>query len=336
MPVYNLANIREMLSTAFSIGEINTLAFDLLRQLYDDFSSGMSKSDRIEQIVMEAERNGRIPQLLNYVQEKNAYQYGRFAPHLIQEEPMPNPTTQLAGWQQRQADLKQHIETDTKLLRDFEDTLRAETHPQRRLSYEQGIERQQEALAKWRRELAKLAGEIVQDAPSDDLGHQILTEVRALQQTVTQQHGDIQSQLGGLEARLADGQQGILQRIDEQHRQTVSALVEKLDANQVELVDLLLDAHDQQQIAQWQADQLLLLTQQALVDLHRLRQGQPDAEQWQSLLTLLQKETSWEQKLKFTLPLIPSILEFESETAVDVLPALKQSWQTLVNRIRGH
>ena len=91
MPVYNFAKIRELLTAAFSSGEINTLVFDLFRPLYDDFSGGMSKGDRIEQIVMEAERNGRIPQLLNYVQEKNAYQYGRFPPTSSRRNPCPTP-----------------------------------------------------------------------------------------------------------------------------------------------------------------------------------------------------------------------------------------------------
>jgi hypothetical protein len=37
MPVYDIAVIREMLSVAFSTGEINTLAFDLFPKLYGDF-----------------------------------------------------------------------------------------------------------------------------------------------------------------------------------------------------------------------------------------------------------------------------------------------------------
>jgi hypothetical protein len=80
---------------------------------------------------------------------------------------------------------------------------------------------------------------------------------------------------------------------------------------------------------------LFLLSQQALVELHRLRQGLPDGEQWQTVLGLLQREMGWQQKLKLTLPLIPGILAFESEAGVDVIPALRESWQKLVDRFRN-
>ena len=185
MPVYNFAKIRELLTAAFSSGEINTLAFDLFRPLYDDFSGGMSKGDRIEQIVMEAERNGRIPQLLNYVQEKNAYQYGRFAPHLIQEEPMPHPTTQLAGWQQRQADLEKHIQTDLQLLADYENKLRFEDDPRQKRRWESEIERQQAGLTKWRHELADLVGEVEQTDEKTSTEQTLLQELRQFQATIT-------------------------------------------------------------------------------------------------------------------------------------------------------
>ena len=102
--------------------------------------------------------------------------------------------------------------------------------------------------------------------------------------------------------QLSAGQQAILQQMEEQHQQTVAALVQKLDEQQVAVVELLLDAHDQQKIAQWQGEQLLLLSQQAVVDLRRLRQGTcREAAQWQTILELLQREAGWQQKLKLTL-----------------------------------
>ena len=109
MPVYDLTIIRQMLSEAFSIGEINTLAFDLLPKLQGDFSSGMSTSERIQQIVAKADQQGQIPELFAYVKRENAYRYNRFADQLIQEE--PSPSDQQEGWQQRKQDLEKHIET---------------------------------------------------------------------------------------------------------------------------------------------------------------------------------------------------------------------------------
>ena len=81
------------------------------------------------------------------------------------------------------------------------------------------------------------------------------------------------------------------------------------------------------------AEELIRLTQQAVLDLTHLRQNQPDADQWQSILTLLERDASWEQKLKFSLPIFP-FLSFESEVKVDVLDALKEGWQRLARRVR--
>ncbi|MAU02188.1 MAG: hypothetical protein CL608_34050 [Anaerolineaceae bacterium] len=334
MPVYNLAKIREMLTAAFNIGEIDTLAFDLFPKLQGDFSSGMSKSDRIKQIVREAEQHGRMPDVLAFVQKENPYQYGRFAPHFLKSEPIANPTAQSDGWQQRKAVLEGHVQVDLQLLADYENKLRFEDDPRQKLRWENEIEQQQARLAKWRHELADLVGEVEQADEKTSTEQTLLQELKQFQATITERLDIVTTQLDSIESQLTASQKAVLQRIDEQHRQTVAALVEKLDANQVELVDLLLDAHDQQQIAQWQAEQLLLLTQQALVDLHNLCQGQPEAEQWQAVLNLLQQEASWQQKLKWTVPIIPGILAFESETAVDVIPALKQTWQNLVNHLR--
>lgn len=98
MSEYNLPIIRELLGEAFSSGEITTLAFDLFYDVYQNFPSTMTRADKIQMVVQKAQASGRIPQLLAYVQEKNGYQYGRFADKLqapsIEEQPLvqkPNP-----------------------------------------------------------------------------------------------------------------------------------------------------------------------------------------------------------------------------------------------------
>jgi internalin A len=149
---------------------------------------------------------------------------------------------------------------------------------------------------------------------------------------------NLRHQLSETEQRILTGQEtlrhAILARLDAQETRVVGAILEKLDANQLALVDLLLDAADQQQIAQWEAENLTRLAQQAVLDLTRLRQNQPDVDQWQSILALLEGDTSWEQKLKFSLPLFP-FLSFESEVKVDVRNALKEGWQRLVKQVKA-
>ena len=77
-----LATIRELLATAFNSGEIDTLAFDLFQSVYRDFSPGMMRSAKIQGIVQHASDNGRIPDLLFYVEKENPYQYASYAAEL--------------------------------------------------------------------------------------------------------------------------------------------------------------------------------------------------------------------------------------------------------------
>jgi internalin A len=164
-----------------------------------------------------------------------------------------------------------------------------------------------------------------------------LAIMRGLLDPLNRRFDKLSRQLSETERRILAGQENvrhaILARLDVQETHLVGAILEKLDANQLELVDLLLDAADQQQIAQWEAEELTRLTQQAVLHLTRLRQNQPDADQWQSILALLERDTSWEQKLKFSVPLFP-FLSFESEVKVDVRNALREGWQRLARRVR--
>jgi internalin A len=132
---------------------------------------------------------------------------------------------------------------------------------------------------------------------------------------------------------LRQGFDHLKHRIDESGRWVQSTILARLDADQMELVALLQDAADQHQLDRLEAEELIRLTQQALVTLHRLRRGQPDADQWETVLTLLQRDAGWEQKVKLTLPLIPGLLSVESEAKVDVLGALRAAWQRLVARL---
>jgi hypothetical protein len=158
-------------------------------------------------------------------------------------------------------------------------------------------------------------------------------------QSISQQIDSTENRLAGGQEKIQDElrtqKDAILDRVDEQHRQTLASILTKMDADQLEVTELLYDAADKQQLAEWEIGQLNLLTQQAVVDLKQLQTGQPDADQWADVLTALEGATSLAHKLHLSIPLIPLILNYETELAVDVIPALKQTWQTAVSKIRN-
>ncbi len=76
---WNTEAMRELLSAAFSDEEITTLCFDHFRAVYEDFSSGMSKSAKIQRLVEHCDRNTQMEALAREIERRNRAQYARFA-----------------------------------------------------------------------------------------------------------------------------------------------------------------------------------------------------------------------------------------------------------------
>ena len=74
--------MRDLLTAAFSDGELTTLCFDHFRQVYEDFASGMSKGDKILRLLDHCIRHEQIEALLAAVQRANPTQYERFEDQL--------------------------------------------------------------------------------------------------------------------------------------------------------------------------------------------------------------------------------------------------------------
>ena len=79
---WNTAVVRELLSAAFNDQEVTTLCFDHFRPVYEDFSSGMSKGDKVQRLLDYCERHDEVAQLVALVRDANPAQYARFAARL--------------------------------------------------------------------------------------------------------------------------------------------------------------------------------------------------------------------------------------------------------------
>lgn len=77
---WDRARLRRMLSAAFSDGELVTFCFDYFPAVYEDFSSGMSKSQKIQRLLDHCVRTGSVADLVAHVEETNPYQYHRHKP----------------------------------------------------------------------------------------------------------------------------------------------------------------------------------------------------------------------------------------------------------------
>lgn len=78
----NLEVIRSLLDEAFDAEEVSMMAYDRFHAVYAEFTAATSKSRMIDAIITYARKNGRISDLLDYVQENNPYYYREYADRL--------------------------------------------------------------------------------------------------------------------------------------------------------------------------------------------------------------------------------------------------------------
>jgi hypothetical protein len=74
---YNTAAVRELLMAAFSDEELTTFCFDNFRSVYEEFTTGMSRTQKAQRLVETCERRGETEKLLARVEQANPYQYDR-------------------------------------------------------------------------------------------------------------------------------------------------------------------------------------------------------------------------------------------------------------------
>lgn len=235
--------------------------------------------------------------------------------------------------QQRLADLEKHLISNAELLNDYEKLLETETDPRRLKHIQHEIERQKEAIVGYQTQYDELKGSntiVGGSTPENDAIQAVGDQITELQQQITGMELRLTAQHEQTRSQMSAQQEMILAQIDASRRATVAAVTEKLDQQQLETVELLYDIVDRQQIAQWEAENTANMVRHALVELSK----QPSAAQWQQLLGAVDSDAEWQQKLKLTIPIIPMILEYESEVALDVLPALREKWQQLIAKIK--
>ena len=77
MADFNAADIREYLTTAYSDEEITILCSDYFRNVYNNFATGMAKTQKIQILLDHCQRRGLIPNLLAALEKDRPEQYQR-------------------------------------------------------------------------------------------------------------------------------------------------------------------------------------------------------------------------------------------------------------------
>jgi hypothetical protein len=79
---WDTAAIRGLLTAAFSDEDLTTLCFDHFRPVYENFSAGMTKGQKIQLLLDHCARQEQTEELLDHVEDRNPIQYARFRDQL--------------------------------------------------------------------------------------------------------------------------------------------------------------------------------------------------------------------------------------------------------------
>ena len=71
---FDIAALRALLNAAFSDEELTTLCFDHFRPVYDQFSTGMARTAKIQHLLEYAEKRPQVARLIELVEDLNPAQ----------------------------------------------------------------------------------------------------------------------------------------------------------------------------------------------------------------------------------------------------------------------
>lgn len=79
---WNISVVRALLTAALDDESVTTLCFDYFYPVYDRFAAGMTKSQKIQQLLEFCRRNDQVDKLVKLVEKLNPSQYRRFSSDL--------------------------------------------------------------------------------------------------------------------------------------------------------------------------------------------------------------------------------------------------------------
>ncbi len=101
--LYNLANIRELLTNGFNDAELRALCFDLpgFRPVYDQLAQNTGKAEIVAKLLEHADKTEQLDTLLALAKERNPARYEKHRPYHL-DDTSSSPPTALTREQQYQ------------------------------------------------------------------------------------------------------------------------------------------------------------------------------------------------------------------------------------------
>ena len=227
--------------------------------------------------------------------------------------------------------LADNIRQDLNLLKAYEDELRYERDPRRLAGYRREIERQRESLTRYQQEYDELQKQVTGEPPAK------MVDTADLLPQMDAKLDNVQRRLEDIEDNLKELRKTLLARFDANEQKIISAIVQRLDQNQLATVQSILDEIETHRVPENELQETFSAIQQTLLEIR-------ETEWYDSQLVSEAKRLSKmvddpkldvNHKLKVSVPIIPLILSYETEVELKSGLSLKAAWQRLKARVQG-
>ena len=132
---------------------------------------------------------------------------------------------------------------------------------------------------------------------------------------------------------IADMHRTIITRFASGEQSIVAALVEKLDQSRAEIVQVLMNALESDKLQETETSMILETTHQVLGRL--TERGVPQQTVQHIGDVIEDSRLSWKHRLKYAIPVIPLLLQYEGEISLDNGLNLREFWDSLVARLKN-
>nr|WP_322719793.1 hypothetical protein [Nostoc sp. ChiQUE02]MDZ8232847.1 hypothetical protein [Nostoc sp. ChiQUE02] len=223
-------------------------------------------------------------------------------------------------YEKRLQDLEKNIAEEQKLLKQYEDSLRYESEYRTIGKYEREIERQRESITFYQHEFVELKQKLI--------GNQS-TQVLRVESKLQELDGKVNVLIKGQIAIYKKQHQmcqALLERYNASEKYIISSIAEQLNQTQLVLTENLLQALDSNMVSEPEMQQMLAVLEERLPSLPPSQAGIAEI--------IKNPELDVRHKLKITLPIIPTLVEYEGEFELGSGFNIKSAWQLLIAKLQ--
>lgn len=220
--------------------------------------------------------------------------------------------------QKRLEQLEDNISKDLKLLKEYEELIRTEEDPKRKLKYRSEIEALKFSASKYTDEYNQLKQNLISEGISAQSEPAELNHIQNKLDELLLGQSEIRQ-------NISETQRAIIGHYTQSERQILLNIIEKIDQHQAEITSRILERIDRDESSDIEVDNTINKIEGALVEI----EANPkfSIPQKQEIMKIINDpQINNKQKLKFIIPIISFLLQYEQEIEISSDVNLQEVW----------